>query len=126
MKKLFIYALLFLTLGTGASAKATVKEGGIDIPIKREQVNNYSDVPKMPERIPISCEYLSGVLYFDFYHDLGAVSVIVTNLTTGEQWQVLLPTTDIATMNVSEESGNYRIEITTINNKVYYGEYDIL
>ena len=124
MKKVFISVLFFLTLGFGASAKAEINER-IEIPITSENENSHSKGPRMPERIPISCEYVDGYLSFTFNYDLGVVSVVVTNETTGEHWQNMLPTTGVAIMNVSEVLGNYKIEITTINNKVYCGDYEI-
>lgn len=125
MKKLFIYALLFLTLGTGASAKAAVKEGNINIPITVGDENNHSNKPKAPERIPIFCQYEDGQLFFGFSYSFGGVIVNVTNKNTGEQWQAVLQTSGTASMNVSEGAGCYHIEIITIDNKVYKGEYEI-
>ena len=124
MKKVFIYALFFLTLGFGASAKAEINER-IEIPITSENENSQSKGPRMPERIPISCEYVDGALYFTFNYDLGAVSVVVTNVNTGEYRQNMLPATGIAIMDVSKDSGYYYIEMIT-NNKVYYGNFEII
>lgn len=123
MKKLFITSLLILLMGMGATAKAEINDG--DIPIKRKD-SEISERPKAPERIPIFCQYEGGQLFFGFYFDLGSVIVNVTNKSTGEQWQAVLHTSGTASMNVSEGAGSYHIEITTTNNKVYYGEYEII
>ena len=125
MRKVLFSLLLILIFGMGTTAKAEVLDR-VEVPIFNDKGNNQTGRPKAPEIIPITCVYENGVLFFEFCYDLGTISVIVTNVTTGEQWQTLLPTTGIATMNISEESENYNIEITTINNKVYYGDFEIL
>ena len=123
MKKLFITSLLILLTGMTATAKAEIKDE-INIPIR----NNEGELigkPKAPERIHIDCQYVDGCLFFGFYYDLGNVNVIVTNEVTGEQWNAVLQTSSIAFMNISDSAGSYHIEITTIYNKVYYGDFEI-
>ncbi len=125
MRKVLFYALLIFTLGMGVTAKAAVKEGGVEIPITHENENSQSG-PRMPAHIPIYCEYENGVLYFGFSYDLGAVTVTVTNEDTNQQWQAVLQTSSgYNSMNISEDTGCYHIEITTINNVVYQGNFEI-
>lgn len=124
MKKLFLSSLLILMLGSGVSAKAGVLEK-VEISILDKDGNEHSGKPKAPERIPIFCHYEDGQLFFTFSYNFGSVIVNVINGNTGEQWNAILQTSDTASMNVSEDAGSYHIEITTINNKVYQGEYEI-
>lgn len=111
--------------GMGTTAKAKVLDR-IEVPIFNDKGNNQAGRPKAPEFIPIFCQYEGGQLFFGFYFDLDAVIVNVTNENTGEQWQAVLQSSGTESMNVSEGAGSYHIEITTMNNKVYYGEYQIL
>ena len=90
------------------------------------QNENSQSGPRMPAHIPIYCEYENGVLYFGFSYDLGAVTVTVTNEDTNQQWQAVLQTSSgYNSMNISEDTGCYHIEITTINNVVYQGNFEI-
>ncbi len=122
MKKLFITSLLILLMGMGATAKAEINDG--DIPIKKKN-DEISERPKAPERVPILCQYENGQLVFGFYYDLGTVTVTVINENTGEQWNAVLQTSGTTSINVSENAGSYHIEITTLYNKVYYGDFEI-
>lgn len=126
MRKILFYSFLILILGSGVTAKAAMKDGSIDIPIKTGNGNNYSDVPRMPAFVPITCEYEDGVLYFGFNYDLGSLTVTVTNEDTNQQWQAVLQTSSgYNTMNISEDTGCYHIEIITIYNVVYQGDFEI-
>lgn len=125
MRKVLLSSLLILMFGMGTTAKAEVLDR-IEVPIFHDKGNNQAGRPKAPEFISIFCQYEGGQLFFGSYFDLGSVTVNVTNENTGEQWQAVLQTSASASMNVSEDTGNYHIEITTMNNKVYYGEYEIL
>ena len=109
-------------MGMGATAKAEINDG--DIPIKKKN-DEISERPKAPERVPILCQYENGQLVFGFYYDLGTVTVTVINENTGEQWNAVLQTSGTTSINVSENAGSYHIEITTLYNKVYYGDFEI-
>ena len=125
MKKLFITSLLILLMGMGTTAKAEINDS-IDIPITTGDSNNHSNKPKAPDRVPVLCMYEDGVLYFGFNYDLGAVTITVTNENTNQQWLAFLQTSsNYNTMNISEDSGCYHIEITTLSNIVYYGNFEI-
>ena len=107
----------------GTTAKAEVLNK-IEIPINGDNYDRPGR-PKAPERIPIFCHYEGGQLFFAFSYNFGSVIVNVINDNTGEQWNAILQTSDTANMNVSEDAGSYHIEIITINNKAYQGEYEI-
>ena len=125
MKKAILFSLLILLWGIGTTANAAINDG-IEIPIYSNSGNGQSDGPRMPEYIPIQCEYENGELIFEFDYDLGAVTVTVTNEDTNQQWQTVLQTSSgYNSMNISEDTGCYHIEITTINNVVYQGDFEI-
>lgn len=124
MRKLLFYSLLILMFGIGATAKAEVLDK-IEIPITGDNYDRPGR-PKAPVLIPIICEYEGGTLYFGFNYDLGAVIVTVTNEGTNEQWQTVFQTSSgYNTMNISDDTGCYHIEIITIYNVVYQGDFNI-
>lgn len=125
MRKILFYSFLILIFGSGITVKAEVLDR-VEVPIFNNKGNNQSGRPKAPELIPINCEYEDGVLYFGFNYDLGAVIVTVTNEDTNQQWQAVLQTSSgYNTMNISEDTGCYHIEIITIYNVVYQGDFEI-
>lgn len=124
MRNLLFYSLLILMFGIGATAKAEELDK-VEIPINGDNYDRPGR-PKAPVVIPINCEYEDGVLYFGFNYDLGAVTVTVVNENTNQQWQAVLQTSSgYNSMNISEDTGCYHIEITTINNVVYQGDFEI-
>ena len=81
MKKTF---LLFLFLMSGAIFSSAEEKK--EIPIK--EYPEFSKGPRTPDfGRDITAYYQSGVIYLQFGYDMGNVEIIVTNESTGEQWQ---------------------------------------
>ncbi len=95
----------------------------IEILIKQGIVKG---APRSISIVPITCFYNSGTLSLTFIDEIGSVTVAVINQSTGEQWIDYIDSTDgYATMQISEDEGDYAIEIETDSGISYSGYFTL-
>lgn len=126
MRKLFV---LGLVLCWGFAAMAS--QGGDEqvtppVPIVRGEYGDHIKVrPRSIVSVPLTCIYKAGTVELCFMEDLGEAEVIVTSLTTGEQWYTTGDTaTGVLTVPASDESGDYVVQIYA-DGDAWYGCYTL-
>ncbi|MCM1151979.1 MAG: DUF3244 domain-containing protein [Alistipes senegalensis] len=125
MKKIF---LIIFAVICGIAAIFTCradeqKTRCIEIQIKQGPVKG---APRSISIIPVTCFYNSGTLSLTFIDEIGSVTVIVFNQSTGEQWIDYIDADDgYATMQISEDEGDYAIEIVTDTGICYSGYFTL-
>lgn len=80
--------------------------------------------PRSIVRVPLTCIYGAGAVEVRFTDDLGEAEVIVTSLTTGEQWFTVGAATETLTVQTPGEQGEYVVQIYAGGN-AWYGCYTI-
>lgn len=125
MKKILLFLCLSLSLSV-LSAWAS-SETNKPVEIKKGEMKEENKVlPRTLELSLIKCHYNNASLYFTFLEDFGEIEISVSNQETGAITTSEYDSTcNSLVMNVSTESGNYLIEITTENGEYYYGEYSL-
>ena len=89
---------------------------------------DYGDPDKVRPRSlePITCYVKGEEVVLNFMADLGEVEVVVSSLTTGEQW---FACGDAAQgeirVTASDEEGNYVVQIYAANGDAWYGCYTL-
>lgn len=97
--------------------------------------NNTVKIPILPKTIPtptplslgesaIEADYHCGVITFTFNTDMGNAHIVVSNLTTGEQWCGGLSGCGSTFVMLSGDSGYYEVVIYTDQGE-YYGNFII-
>lgn len=84
--------------------------------------------PRGVSILPVRCVYSSSScsLIFSFYVDLGVVSIMVQNMSSGEIYHEYSDSIDgVSSFEVSGAAGNYLIRIETQDGEVYTGELTI-
>lgn len=83
--------------------------------------------PRTPDfGVPIEAYYQGGVIYLHFSEDIGCMDVIITNLTTGEQWNdSACADNSVEIIAVSSSHGNYQITLKTETGTTYSGEFNL-
>ena len=120
MKKflLTILALVFVASGVFAT---TSMEGPVNIPIRPIKIPTWPRPRQIVETI-IEAYYSDGAITIEFAEDMGDVTVVVINETTGESWIDSVDGCGAAAVVVSGDSGYYTITIHTGVGD-YYGEF---
>lgn len=120
-QKLFLvlFALISLTAicANGTKLEPSKTEEPLYITIHKETR------PSQPrELIPVTCYYINGILYFDFYNNLGEVEIIVSNQLSGQQYSYIVETNQGFTeIPIISESGNFYLLIKTKYEEYYTG-----
>lgn len=117
----FIMSLIVCSFSLIADDNTTTR-----IPLKQtESKDNSEQRPRTPDFIiPIEAYYQGGVIYLQFSEDIGCMDVIVTNLTTGEQWNDTACADNLVeVIAVSSSQGNYHITLETETGTTYSGEF---
>ncbi|MCM1150541.1 MAG: hypothetical protein NC209_08275 [Alistipes sp.] len=84
--------------------------------------------PRMPARAAIDCMYETAgeSLVFDFFDDLGGVTITVTNTTTGETFfDFCSDTPGTCRTALSGDCGSYRIELEDDGGRTYTGTFEL-
>ncbi len=125
--KRFIVTLLcaFLSLGMFSySYSLGCRADGIPLEGGGSGSNEEGNDPQGHSLIPISCEYssISSALVFYFYTDIGLVSIVVTNLVTGEcESGTVNSQFGVVSFPITGGSGRYQLSISTQNGETYNG-----
>ena len=127
MKKQLLFALMALVAFNVFADQGTTKKDKPDpspIPIvKGEFGNPDKDRPRSLE--PFTCYYAGGEIVLEFLADLGEVEVVVTSLTTGEQWFAYgFAAEGMIRVAASDEEGDYVVQIYA-NGESWYGCYTL-
>lgn len=80
--------------------------------------------PRTPMQPEIEAFYADGTIMLEFAEDMGYVSVVVINETTGESWVDGVDGCGSATISISDMAGYYTITISTTSGD-YYGEFTL-
>ena len=93
------------------------------IGVKKEPTNFHRSL-----EAPIFAYYAAGTITLDFVENLGAVTVVVQNLTVGGQVAELIDT-GMGNVVINIDSiltvGDYYMSITTMSGDVYYAEFTL-
>ncbi len=92
--------------------------------IKGEYGDHIKTRPRSIVRVPMTCMQAGGQVQICFTEDLGEDEVIGTSLTTGEQWFAVGNTSNVITVQASDEAGDYVVQIYAGSN-AWYGCYTI-
>lgn len=128
MKKLLLSFFVLLFVGgnvfAGASSKSDSKDA-IPIPIvPYPSPINPKPIPRQLADCNIEAFYADGTIMLEFAEDMGYVSVVVINETTGESWVDGVDGCGSATISISDMAGYYTITISTTSGD-YYGEFTL-
>lgn len=105
-----------IVIGTGGDGSGGGEGGG------------EGDDPNSLGIVPITCEYIEDIpdLVFNFYSDLGNVTITITNLLTGEIVSRVVDTQlGIVNIPISGNAGYYYISIITPSGRHYHGQFTI-
>ncbi len=95
------------------------------VPIIKGEYGDHTKIqPRSIVRVPMTCMQAGGQVQICFTEDLGEVEVIVTSLTTGEQWFAVGNASNVITVQASDEAGDYVVQIYAGSN-AWYGCYTI-
>lgn len=129
MKRIYIlFALAFAFLGSTVSVYADDKTE--NKPVLYEPIVVRNDIPNFHRSLgaPIFADYIAGIISLDFVENLGAITVVVQNLTTGGQVVELIDT-GMGNVVIDIDSiltvGDYYMSITTMSGEVYYAEFTL-
>ena len=125
-----ISKLLIITIATLMSFSLSMHAE--NLPKKKTEIPIIKDGkdPNRP-RTPdfgndITAYYQCGVIYLQFGYDMGNVEIIVSNESTGEQWQQTEDTAfGSASIATSTSTGDYYISIVTDDGSCYFGNFII-
>lgn len=124
MKKSFFLILAVLISLGGFSATPNQSSGEKTRTL--EIIIHKGHSPTRPRSVtinPILCTYHSGVINLNFTENIGMVTVVVTNQSTGEQWlDVVDSITGQTEIIISDDEGDYVIEMET-DSEIYYSGY---
>lgn len=104
------------------------EEGGTPIPILRDNSLEHAIPPKSPAQIPVDCIYYSSLssIVATFHYDLGSVSVIIENQTTGEYNQTTVNAlAGQMIFPISASTGHWSISFSLPGGVLYYGEFEL-
>ncbi len=122
------FLTLFLVLGVvcvGRAAHDSDEQVPDPVPIVRGDYGDHTKIrPRSIVRVPMTCMQAGGQVQICFTEDLGEVEVIVTSLTTGEQWFAVGNASNVITVQASDEAGDYVVQIYAGSN-AWYGCYTI-
>lgn len=93
------------------------------IGVRREPTNFHRSL-----EAPIFAYYAAGTINLDFIENLGAATVAVQNLTTGDQIVEIIDTS-MGNVIIDIDSiltvGDYYMTITTMSGDMYYAEFTL-
>ncbi len=78
--------------------------------------------------VPFEMYYQSGEIRVDAYYDIGLLSVLVVNATTGESWSETVDTafgTTSVDIYSTHQNGNYELYITDERGNNYRGNFSL-
>lgn len=130
MKRIIAIIVLFFAAGVafnlGASTPDNEKTETSDyrpITVKKEPTNFHRSL-----EAPIFAYYAAGTINLDFIENLGAATVAVQNLTTGDQIVEIIDTS-MGNVIIDIDSiltvGDYYMTITTMSGDMYYAEFTL-
>lgn len=127
MKRFLLFAAVLLLTIPGNVVRA-----GIDDPLEIIIGDGGSmeggPTHHAPALIPISCYYLPALssILVNYQFDLGSVSIVSENHTTGEFSQTLHNSlVGPMAFHIPGTAGHWTITFTLSSGTVYYGEFDI-
>lgn len=96
------------------------------IPIVRGELGDHTKTrPRSIVDVPLTCIYKAGQVELCFLEELGEAEIVVTSLTTGEQWSTVADTAaGVVIVAVSEEAGEYVVQIHAAGD-AWHGCYTI-
>ena len=125
MKKLFTL-LVLLSISFASMANQASSNPGPIIPVNPPPGNpgNPGNLNPNPLSLDPAIEvfYLNGALIITFNYDLGGADIVVSNTTTGEQWQDYVDGACVTMLDIVGEAGVYEINIST-DYGVYTGSF---
>lgn len=130
----FRTVFLLLTLGfvsvvlTATAREEKPSKGNTHIPIRKERLNPTPITPRMPPRVAIECMYeaASESLSFQFFEEMGGVTVTVVNTTTGEMFfDVCSSTPGSCRTALSGDAGAYAIVLEDDLGRTYSGSFTL-
>ncbi len=121
--------LLFLIFALGIGMMAMAQdEKPLPNPvpiIKGEYDDHTKNQPRSIVDVPLTCIYKAGQVELCFLEELGEAEIVITSLTTGEQWNTVADTAaGVVIVAVSEEAGEYVVQIHAAGD-AWHGCYTI-
>ena len=123
MRKIMILMMAFLLPFTALEMRADEPKADIKIPLK---VESGEKLGRSVCKEPIIAHYLTFLSsVITVTEDLGEVTVIVTNISTGEFWSDTFDSTTErqSFLQISGSQGYYEIEYITESGDVYSGRF---
>ena len=126
IKPLLLASVLLLFCSLFSHAQSPDFNHQITIEIKPSKKSDTTTEPKPRSLVESDIEgyYYGGVATFIFNRDLGDADIVVSNLTTGEQWHNSLSGIGSTSVVLSGDSGDYDVAIYTDNGD-YYGYFTL-
>lgn len=121
MRKILVLLMMLFSLYCSAwTAGVEVKANdAVDVKLEKGNSDNNDTYPRT--LIPFTCVYADGVVQLTLLGEVGEFTFIVTNQLTGEQWSV----ENALTLQASNASGTYWVQIETEDGSIYYGTYTL-
>lgn len=123
-KSLVLLLMLLITSNSivyGMNVSSADKE---NIVLDEKESWNESDKPRSLDRLVWTCYYENGSVYLNIPFEVGCVSLIVTNMESGEVWSFRQESGwGWISLSTSEVSGNYRVVVNTEFHRDYIGYY---
>lgn len=125
----FLLLMANIVLAITALASPTGKTMGeiIGVPIQSNDDGSPSGRPQAPALRLFSAfvDTDSNALFVSSRYDVGEVPVSVENLSTGEYYEYLFDSSEMAILPISCTEGFWRITLTLDTDVVYVGEFEI-
>jgi hypothetical protein len=126
MKRFIVFIFCF-ALFCGSYSILLAQDGGnIDIEFGENTGNN---VPNRSSYVPVEAVYIGAIstIAFTFTQSIGTVSIIVSNVQTGEYIATQVNTNHypLEAVPISGNAGLYTISVSLANGTTYYGEFEL-
>ena len=115
-----ILGLLTLLFSLQVYGETTISRAQ-DVGVKLEKGNSDNNDAHPRSLIPFTCVYTDGMVQLALLGEVGEFTLTVTNQLTGEQWSV----ENALTLQASNASGTYWVQIETKDGSIYYGIYTL-
>ena len=97
-----------------------------DVVIDKNKGNSWENEngPRTQDIFLVTWQYEDETVYLNFLANIGWVELTVTNLSTGDTWNTTqLSTLGSLSLQISTDSGNYKVEIKTELDGNYIGHF---
>lgn len=124
-KQFFAFILLMMQAFsmTLFAARAPQQIGELNIPL--HPVPSGGTHPRLPELVPIQCNYMQGSLMFTYTANLGLLHCDVVRQSDQTTFRAMFTACQDGTdsLYVTAEAGDYLVTLTTADSTQYSGEY---